>query len=312
MPTFVDRVARQALYAAGFRSVEVPTSVGTIHLLARGGGGALPPVLFVHGLGASSANWSYLLRALRPHVRGLLAVDLPAHGFSAVPAGGLTSDALERGVLEALDAAQAEPMVVLGNSLGGAAAIRYTLARPDRVRGLCLLSPAGAPLDEADLAALRGHFQVDTLRDAVAFVDRLVARPRPLARLLAPELRRRLSDPNLRQWIASVTPDDFLAPEDLARLQVPLHLVWGQQERILPERALAFFQRHLPEHAEIARPDGYGHSPHIDDPRGVLRRVLAFLEQVASGDGSTDSTPRARAHPDTSTSPPRPVEGSDA
>lgn len=280
MPGFLDHVARQALYMVGFRSVEVPTSVGAVHVLTRRCGGPLPPVLFFHGLGASSANWGYLLRTLRPHVKHALAVDLPAHGFSEVPAGGLTSEALQKGLLEAMDAVVEEPVVVIGNSLGGAAALRYAIARPDRVLGLCLLSPAGAPLSEADLAALRGHFQISSYRDAIAFIDRLMAKPTPIARLMAPELRRRMSDPNLQHWLGSVTPDDHLTPEELARLQVPLKLIWGQQERILPERALAFFQAHLPEHAEIERPEGYGHSPHVDDPRGVAQRILTFLEQV--------------------------------
>lgn len=47
---------------------------------------------------------------------------------------------------EALDALLPEPAIVCGNSLGGAVALHYALARPEKVLGLVLLSPAGLGL----------------------------------------------------------------------------------------------------------------------------------------------------------------------
>jgi pimeloyl-ACP methyl ester carboxylesterase len=57
----------------------------------------------------------------------------------------------------------------------------------------------------------------------------------------------------------------------------------GQSERLLPASSLAYFRRHLPDHAVIEEPKGFGHSPHFDDPARFAARLIAFMRTVSAG-----------------------------
>ncbi|MEU2394561.1 alpha/beta hydrolase [Streptomyces sp. NPDC007369] len=102
----------------------------------------LPPALFVHGLGGSSANWSALMALLEDSV-GCEAVDLPGFGWSPPPGDkDYSVTAMARAVIRHLDAAGRGPVHLFGNSLGGAVSTRVAAVRPDLVRTLTLVSPA--------------------------------------------------------------------------------------------------------------------------------------------------------------------------
>ncbi len=61
---------------------------------------------------------------------------------------------------------------------------------------------------------------------------------------------------------------------------MPVLLLWGKDERILPRDHLEFFRRHLPEHARFEEPEGFGHAPYLDDVDAVARRILSFTSEV--------------------------------
>ncbi|WP_236240076.1 alpha/beta fold hydrolase [Streptomyces sp. CC228A] len=100
------------------------------------------PALYVHGLGGSSQNWSALMPLLEDLLDGE-AVDLPGFGASPPPDDGnysVTGHA--RAVIRLLDSGGRGPVHLIGNSLGGAVAVRVAAVRPDLVRTLALVSPA--------------------------------------------------------------------------------------------------------------------------------------------------------------------------
>jgi pimeloyl-ACP methyl ester carboxylesterase len=278
----VEQVTRGLLRTLRYESVYVPTSVGRVHLWSARGTGPLPPLLLFHGLGASGLHWMPLLLQLRPKVRSLLAIDLPGHGFSDRPPS-LSGQVLAAGISEALDQLDLEPALVVGNSLGGAAAVRYVNARPARALGAMLFSPAGAPMTAEELDAVRARFRVERHLDAVRFVRQLHGRPvGPRAHLMAPLFRRSLADPTLRRWLESVGPGDFLAPQEVRSLPVPVEVVWGLQERMLPARLREFWRENLPSSGALVEPEGVGHSPFLDDRRWAVARLLGFAERIAA------------------------------
>jgi pimeloyl-ACP methyl ester carboxylesterase len=281
----VTELARRLLSAYGYRSDLVPTAVGRVHLWSAPGRGSASPVLVIHGLGSAALNWIPVLEQLRPHVQRVYAVDLPGHGFSDKPAE-LTEDLLRDGLLEGLERSGHARALVVGHSLGGAAALRYVNARPDRARGLLLFSPAGAPLSPEELDAVRALFTVETYEDAVKFLRVLHARPAELrARVAAPFVRASLRDPQLRSWLSTVAPHDgqagsiWLDPAEIRKLSVPLRVVWGRDDRILPASALAFWRAHLPPGAELFEPSGIGHTPFLDDRTWTVSQIRACAER---------------------------------
>jgi pimeloyl-ACP methyl ester carboxylesterase len=274
-----NHLARTSLHLSGYRSHRVRTSAGGIHVLEARGRGRLPPVVLLHGISSAAVHFLPLLYRLRGRVRRLIAPDLPAHGFSDRPSE-VRPFVLRDALVEALDAVVDEPAVVFGNSLGGAAAVHYALARPERVRGLILCSPGGAMMDAAELDRFMGTFSFQSHGAALAFVDRLFSRRSRMRHLFAWGVRRQFENPDVRELLAATSPADLLTPEQLSALRMPVLLLWGKDERILPRQHLDFFRKHLPDHAQLQEPEGLGHAPYLDDVDEVARRILAFTAHV--------------------------------
>jgi pimeloyl-ACP methyl ester carboxylesterase len=276
---FGNHLACTSLKLDGYRSRRVGTSAGRVHVLDARGQGHLPPVVLLHGISSAAVHFLPLLHRLRGRVRRLIAPDLPAHGFSDRPSV-IRPGALKDALVEALDAVIDEPAVVFGNSMGGIAAVHYALARPERVRGLILCSPSGAMMAEDELRRFVGAFRIETHRAALAFVDRLFSRRNRMRHVFAWGVRHQFQDPEVQALLTSTAPADLLTPEQVSGLRMPTLLLWGRDERILPRHHLDFFRRHLPSHARIEEPEGFGHAPYLDDASEVARRILSFTSEV--------------------------------
>jgi len=285
-----DQLARLSLRARGLASSTVRVRGLDLHVYDGAGRGRLPTVVMLHGLGAGGASFGPMVTALRPHVRRVILPELPGHGFSARPADGgdITADLLLDAISDALDGLLDEPAIVLGNSLGGAVALGYALRRPERVRGLMLVSPAGAKMEADEWRELVSAFDLTTTAEARRFLERVYHRPPWFLALFAHEFPDVLKKPAVRQILASVTPEHSPTPDELALLSMPILLLWGRSERLLPASALAWFRQHLPPQTVIEEPAGFGHAPQLEQPERLAARVVAFAREcVGSGGVST-------------------------
>jgi pimeloyl-ACP methyl ester carboxylesterase len=130
--------------------VWVAATPGTLAAEGEGGDGAAAPradgrelVLCLHGMSGSATNWTDLMAELSPGF-ACAAVDLPGSGFSPPPRrwSGYSVSALAGTVTALIEALGAGPVHLVGNSMGGAVAVRAAARRPDLIRTLTLLSPA--------------------------------------------------------------------------------------------------------------------------------------------------------------------------
>ena len=118
-----------------------------IHYLEAGvdNGRSRPPVVLLHGSGIDDAvlSWKHAIEFLAEDLgRRVYAPDWPGYGESDAP--GETTTEYYVGVLSGfLDALGIETAVLVGISMGGSAALGYTLASPDRVTGLVLVDSYG-------------------------------------------------------------------------------------------------------------------------------------------------------------------------
>ena len=189
-------------------------------------------------------------------------------------------ESLSTGLREALDAVLDEPAVVFGNSLGALAAIHYARLRPERVRGLFLCSPGGAPMEAPELTRFLSTFRVESHESAVAFVDRVFGTRVPMRHFLAWGIKRRMRHPGVRGVIENATPDVLLTRDDLAGLKMPIVLSWGRRDGVLPRGHLDFFRENLPPDTVVHEPENHGHSPYLEDASGVGRAIVRFLGEV--------------------------------
>src|SRR2546430_12262706 len=96
------------------------------------------PALYVHGLGGSALNWTDLADLLADRLDGQ-AIDLPGFGRSH-PARSYTIAAFAKHVARYIVQSGRAPVHLVGNSLGGAVAVRIAGTRPELVRSLTLIS----------------------------------------------------------------------------------------------------------------------------------------------------------------------------
>lgn len=277
----VERLGRRYLHSRGYRSLHVPTRAGRVHVLEARGGGDLPPLVFLHGLGASSMSFIKLMQTLRPLTSRIIAPDLPGHGHSDAPPTGVEAEAVQAGLLDVLDLLVDEPSFLVGTSLGGMCAARYAAARPDRIKGVAMVAPGGAPMDEEELRSLLSVFEISGHRDALGFVDRCWARrPSPFMRhLLAYGIAGKFRDPVLRAFLESAGEEHLLSPAELGSLAMPVLMLWGEREAVLPASVFDFYSEHLPGHAEIERWPDFGHVGFLEDNDAVASRLARFARE---------------------------------
>lgn len=276
-----ERLIRRRLHTLGIHSRVAPTAVGDLHYYECDGGHDVPPLVVLHGFGASSTGFARVLAYLRTRLGRVVAPDAPAHGFSRVRVAPMTVDLAFAGLTELLLRTFDRPAVLFGNSLGGAFAIRFALEHPDRVRGLFLCSPAGAALDAQDFAGLTDHFRVRSLRHARRLVDSLTHRPAWYGPLVAPDILWRFGRGPLREVLESFQPAHMFTAEQVASLQPPTLVLWGRSERVLPPASLEFFRRALPGHVRFEEPDEFGHCPYMDRPYVLAQRIAEFVRDHA-------------------------------
>ncbi|MCU1657626.1 MAG: Pimeloyl-ACP methyl ester carboxylesterase, partial [Pseudonocardiales bacterium] len=102
-----------------------------------------PPVVLVHGLGATNASMLPLVSALSRDFH-VLAPDLPGHGGTQATGDAHAAEYLGNWLLDFLRETCDQPAVLVGNSLGGRTALVAALNSPYEVRGIVLLCPAVA------------------------------------------------------------------------------------------------------------------------------------------------------------------------
>ena len=115
-----------------------------------------PVVVFLHGSGPGASgysNFKHNYGVLAEAGYRVLVPDLPGYGLSDKPEDQhYTNDFFVETLQGLLDGLQiTQPVTLLGNSLGGAIALGFALAQPERVKSLILMAPGGVEEREAYL-----------------------------------------------------------------------------------------------------------------------------------------------------------------
>jgi pimeloyl-ACP methyl ester carboxylesterase len=266
-----------------------------------------PPVVLLHGIGRSLEDWSLQHDRLGLGVglglgggQRVISLDMPGFGLSQRLPESATLGSLADGVWATLDAlGETRPAHLMGNSLGGAVAMRMLAEEPDRVATLTLANSAGFGKE-------------------VTFALRLLAVPgvgRPLLRRIDPRAAKRIertlfadsalvTEERVRLAVKIGKQPDF-APVYLeiakalggfrgvaagwrsellarvARHPKPTLVVWGERDQILPSAHLAAARLALP-HAQTHLFPGTGHMPQIERPDEFAAVVRPVLTEAAS------------------------------
>jgi pimeloyl-ACP methyl ester carboxylesterase/putative sterol carrier protein len=258
-----------------------------------------PPVLLLHGLGATNASLLPVLADLAVDHR-VLAPDLPGFGSSAAPASPYNPPWFAAWVEAFQAATHSRGAVVIGNSLGGRIALEAGLTHPKSVRALVLLTPSPAfirlrqwlplvrlatpELARLPMPQMTHRMVVEGIRVMFSQPDRL---PRAWYDAAADEARRVLRKPAHRVAFFSSARQIYLEDaygrngfwQRLPGLTPPALFIWGDRDRLVPSSFARHVAAALPGAGQIVLED-CGHVPQFEHPAETMQMIRGFLEHL--------------------------------
>jgi pimeloyl-ACP methyl ester carboxylesterase len=267
---------------------QVATAEGAISVCEAGEG---PPVLLLHGLGATKVSFLPTLAALAPDFHAI-AVDLPGFGDSDKPIrAGYHPPYFARTMIALIDALGLDRVDVIGNSMGGRVALELGLRYPGRVKRLALLAPS--------MAWRRSRPWALPLKLVMPQLGLIQPAPRQVVEAIV----RRVVPGSDDEWTAAGIDEflrSYLTPRGrsafytaarniyleepfgprgfwtrLPTLQADSLFVWGEKDTLVPARFGRYVQEALPAstHLELS----CGHVPQLEAPEETHEAIRRFL-----------------------------------
>ncbi|MEI6062995.1 MAG: alpha/beta hydrolase [Pseudanabaena sp. ELA748] len=243
-----------------------------------------PPILLLHGFDSSLFEF----RRLLPHLatsRQTWAMDLFGFGLTERIANvQISPEAIKEHLYHFWRTTIAQPMILVGASMGGAAAIDFALTYPDAVEKLILIGSAGmrkgtaagkflvSPLDRMATNFLRS-LKVRREVSLKAYADpRFVSLDAEICASL--HLAMPLWSESLITFTKSGGYGSFA--EQLGGLQQETLIIWGDRDRILGTKDAAKFQAVIPKN-KLVWIENSGHVPHLERPIVTAQEILKFI-----------------------------------
>jgi 2-hydroxy-6-oxonona-2,4-dienedioate hydrolase len=270
----------------------VQTKKWRLHYNAAGTG---HPVVMLHGSGPGASGWSNFkttLVGLSPEYRAI-AVDMPGWGKSD------TAPADDRDHVEALvlflDELGIDRAAVIGNSMGGATALRFAVEHPDRISHLIPMGAPGPgpnlfvggdPRGSEGMRVLLAAYRDPSPANFKALVSVMAFDPRFASDALAEERSKSaLANPehltNFLDAIAAGTPAGpasamINAQQQLTQVQTPTLVVHGRNDRTLPYENALRLVAHIPN-SRLLLLNQCGHWAQLEHAGEFNRAVASFI-----------------------------------
>ncbi|MGF1460748.1 MAG: alpha/beta fold hydrolase [Leptolyngbyaceae cyanobacterium] len=295
-----------AIAAAGIHAV--PSLPGDIwcwrehdiyYVKAGVGGSDRPPLLLIHGFGASTDHWRKNIHQLQTDFE-VWAIDLVGFGRSAKADLQYSADLWRDQLVAFIQERVGRPVVLVGNSLGGYTSLTVAASHPDWVAGIILLNSAGPFQANATVAppnpfqsAIRQAIQTFMLQPLPSWLLFQYVRQRRNIRKtlkqvyvdqsiitdqLIEDIRRPADDPGAARVFASVFKSQRGDSVDilLGQMTAPLLLLWGEGDPWMDtHRRSEQFRQHydkVKEHFLQA-----GHCPHDEVPQQVNQLIREWV-----------------------------------
>lgn len=244
-------------------------------------------VVLLHG--GTVPHWGFTALAAELAGRGyrVLRYDMYGRGWSDRP-DTVYDRALYNSQLSSLltELGVEGPVHVIGTSFGGAVGTVFAASHPDRVETLALISPVVTPVENSTVKLLQtpmvGEFLLrvvglDRIQErAQGFFDRTDMGPQ-LGRLFAAQMEYHGFERALLSFVREAAVDDYTdAYARLGESEVPVLMMWGDQDADIPRSAIEAARAAMPdvEYHEFA---GADHALMLDEPEATLDLLLDHL-----------------------------------
>ncbi|QTD56724.1 alpha/beta fold hydrolase [Parasphingorhabdus cellanae] len=249
-----------------------------------------PAILLIHGSNSLLQTWEPVVALLGEKYR-LISLDLYGHGLTGPQANGdYSADANIAAAVKVLDTLNVEQAYWVGNSMGGWLSWRAGLAVPDRVSGLVLIDASGAQTEEKVKPYLGARLAQSSIGQLLlpeitpkflvrSSLEENFAQPERLTDELVTRYWELLRFPGNRE--AAVTRGKTARePEkwtEVGTLEMPVLLLWGEQDKVIPLSHAKAFEQAIPGSKLITYADA-GHLPMEETPDQVARDIGTWIE----------------------------------
>lgn len=251
------------------------------------------PLVLLHGIGRDREDWSAVVPLLAEHFT-VYAIDNEGFGESERWGRDVSLVSMSRLVRATLGAVgERRPVRLVGNSLGGAVALRVAADAPHAVAGLVLISPAGFGPDATiglrlltipvvgpmllalDASPLALHLRTRGVGTTAAHRELEAA---AAIRLRRAGMRRQYMQVvhDLGEWSGIREGWRAEVLDSLAHAGIPTLVMWGDRDTVLPYSHLAAVQQTVP-HAVAEPLPGLGHMPQLEVPDRIAARIVDFF-----------------------------------
>ncbi|WP_306599827.1 alpha/beta fold hydrolase [Geothrix sp. 21YS21S-2] len=263
---------RRTLKRLGLVQIAIPSPSGPQNAFLGGNG---PLLVLIHGAGDHAGTWAKVAPALlKDHT--LLIPDLAGHGQSAPAAGPIDTAVIVAGLEAVLEnACQGRKATLVGNSLGAWMAMVMAQRLPGLVEKVVAvnggsLPGSGKPVNLLPTTRQEARETMAQLRDP--------SNP-PVPDTVLDDMIRQARTSSLARFAGTfATMAPWLMTEDQLRtLQVPVRMVWGTADALMPLEYAARMQAVLPD-SRLFPVERCGHVPQSEAPRRFLDALAKALE----------------------------------
>jgi pimeloyl-ACP methyl ester carboxylesterase len=252
--------------------------------------GSGPALVLIHGMFGDHLDWEPVLEPLSRRHR-VIAMDLPGFGDSEKPDRDYTGEFFVAALQELLHALGVERATVVGNSFGGILAVLWTLAHPQTVERLVLISSGGLRAfggEEKQLAVER--MSEENLLGLTVPVQRLLlgpifAKSGPIQERYFAKQDAKLGRADFPAYARVLVRSIHLVLsqyllERLREIRCPTLLLWGDHDLIFPVELARHALEQLPDGRLKIVPGG-AHALQLDCPEDVVAAIEEFLSRPA-------------------------------
>ena len=283
---------------------------GPVHYQEFPGPSSGPTFVLVHGLGGSHANW-LAIAPLLSRIGPVFSLDLPGFGLSPLAGRKATLSSSRSTIDRFISTVTDAPVVLVGNSMGGALAIAQGAENPDSVSGLVLIAPAvprnGIQSLDVTVASFLSAAIIPRVSESLLArglrrygAERMVQRMLALCMVDPTRVPRDIVDAHLEVAKARAGMNDAAAAflqgsrslvgalgrrrrflTTLREVSAPTLLIGGACDRLVPRASVEAIARIRPDWEHVML-DDCGHVPMLEDPVAVASAVDAWLHGPAS------------------------------
>lgn len=229
-------------------------------------------LLLLHGLMGALSNWEHVIEQFKGRYTVVIPV-LPIYDLPLLTTGVKT---LAKHIHKFIKFKNYDKVTLLGNSLGGHVGLVYTLAHQEYVKALVLAGSSGL-YENAFGGSFPKRESYDFIKEKVEYT---FYSPATATKEMVDDVYETVNNRNkvIRILAMAKSAIRHNMSKDLAKITVPVALIWGKNDKITPPEVAIEFHQLLPD-SELSWIDECGHAPMMEQPEAFNAQLEIFLEK---------------------------------